>query len=78
MKQKFLENLKQGFKRTISCNKYISEIKQPKTIILSFKNGDYYPARNSLDEYYVPLVQVNDFNPLISMKPFFDQPVKNK
>ena len=31
---KFLENIKQGFKRTISWNKYRSEVKtQPKTII---------------------------------------------
>ena len=31
---KFLENIKQGFKRTISWNKYRSEVTtQPKTII---------------------------------------------
>ena len=46
--------------------------------ILSFKNGDDDPARYSFDEYYMPLVEIKDFNALINNKPFFDQPVKNK
>ena len=36
------------------------------------------PTRNSFDEYYMPLVEIKDFNALIDNKPFFDQPVKNK
>ena len=34
--------------------------------------------RDSLDMYYMPLVEINDFNALIDDKPFFDQPVKKK
>ena len=34
------------------------------------------PTRNSFDEYYMPLVEIKDFNALINNKPFFDQPVK--
>ena len=93
---KFLENIKQGFKRTISWSKYRSKITtQPKNnnldyltdptfgninrlFVLSFKNGDDDPTRNSFDEYYMPLLKIKDFNALIDKKPFFDQPVKNK
>ena len=91
-----LENIKLGFKRTISWNKYRSEITtQSKNNILdylidpafrninrlfalSFKNGGDDPRRNSVDEFYIPLVETKDFNALINNKPFFDQPVKNK
>ena len=34
--------------------------------------------RETLDKYYMPLVEIKDFNALIDNKPFFDQPVKNK
>ena len=72
---KFLENIKQGFKITISWNKYRSE-KTTSTknnnsdyligptfrninrlFVLSFKNGDNDPTRNSFDEYYMPLLE---------------------
>ena len=46
--------------------------------ILSFKNGDDDPSRYSFDKYYMPLVEIKDFNALINNKRFFDQPVKNK
>ena len=46
--------------------------------VLSFKNGDVGPARNSFYEYYMPLVEIKDFNSLIDNKPFFDQHVKSK
>ena len=90
---KFLENIKQGFKRTISWNKYKSEItSQPKKnnldymidpkfrninrlFVLSFKNGDNDPTRGSFAKYYMPLVEIKNFNALID-KYFFDQPVK--
>ena len=92
----YLENIKQGFKRTVSWNKYRSEITtQPKNnysaylidptfrninrlFVLSFKNGNNDPTRNSFDRYYMPLVEIKDFNALIDSKPFFDQPVKSK
>ena len=47
-------------------------------LVLSFKNGDADPTRNYFDEYYMPLVEIKDFNELIDNRPFFDQPIKNK
>ena len=61
---KFLE------KRTISWNKYRSEI--------SFKNAYDDSTRNSFDEYCMPLVEIKDFNVLINNKSIFDHLVKNK
>ena len=93
---KFLENIKQGFKRTISWNKYRSEITtQPKNnnldylidstfrninrlFVLSFKTGNDNPTTHFFIKYYMPLVEIKDFNELIDNKPFFDYPVKNK
>ena len=46
--------------------------------ILSFKNGDNDPTRDSFKKYYMSLVEIKDFNVLIDNKPFFDQPVKKK
>ena len=46
--------------------------------VLSLKNGSSYPTRNFFDKYYMPLVEIKDFNALIDKKTFFDQPVKNK
>ena len=89
----FLEQLKSGFKRPIKWKKYRSEMtNQPKTnylhylinptftkvnrlFVLSFENeGD----RTSFSKYYVPKVEIKDFNLLIDGKRFFDVPVKNK
>ena len=42
---------------------------------LSFKNDD---DKNSFSNYYVPKVEVKDFNVLTDAKPFFEIPVKNK
>ena len=93
---KFLENKKQGIKKPISWNKYISEITtQTKNnnldylidstfrnittlFVLSFKNDNHDPSRDSFDKYYMPLIEIKGFNALIDNKPFFDQPVKNK
>ena len=90
---KFLENIKQGFKRTISWNKYRSEITTQtknndldypidpaftninRLFVLSFKNGNDDPTRDSFYKYYMSLVEIKDFNALIDNKPFFDQPV---
>ena len=46
--------------------------------VLSFKNGDSDPERNSFDKHYMPLVEFKDFNALIDNKLFFDQAVKNQ
>ena len=90
---KFLENIKQGLKRTISSTNYRYEITTQtknnnldhlidptfrninRLFVLSFKNGNDDPARDSFDEYYMPLVEIKDFNALIDNTPFFDQPV---
>ena len=34
--------------------------------------------KDRFDKYYMPLVEIEDFNALIDSKPFFDQLVKNK
>ena len=91
---KFLENIKQGFKKKVSWSRYRSEITTQKNNNLdylidptfrninrlfgiSFKNRDDDPTKICFDEYYIPLVEIKDFNVLICNKPFFDQPVKN-
>ena len=89
----FLEQLKSRFKRTIKWNKYRSEMtNQTKTnylnylidptftkvnrlFVLSFENEE---DRTSFSKYYVPKVEIKDFNVLIDGKSFFDVPVKNK
>ena len=43
-------------------------------LALSFENED---DRTSFSEYYVPNVQINDFNLLMDGKSFFDIPTKN-
>ena len=43
-----------------------------------FKSCNNDPTTGSFDKYYMPLVEIKDFNALIDNKPFFDQPVKNK
>ena len=83
-KNKFLENIKQGFKITISWNKYRSEITtQPKNnnldylidptfrninrlFVLSFKNGNDDPMRDSFDKYYIPLMNCAPFTKCIT------------
>ena len=82
---KLLEQLKTGFKRTIKWNKYRSEMSNQATnnnlnylidptftnvnrlFVLSFENET---NRTSFSKYYVPKVEVKDFNVLIDGKPF--------
>ena len=91
---KFLEIIKQVYKRTISWNKFRYEITtQTKSNNLDYLfdptfrniNKMFFHSkmvamvlRETLDKYYMPLVEIKDFNALIDNKPFFDQPVKNK
>ena len=89
---KFLENIKQGFKKTISWNKYRSEIiTDPKSknldylIDLTFRNITRLfalsfndPKKDSFNKYYMPLEEIKDFDALIDNKPFFEESVKNK
>ena len=46
--------------------------------VLSSKNGSNDPTRNSFSKYYMPSVEIKDFNSLIDNKPFIDQPAKKK
>ena len=90
---KLLEQLKTGFKRTIKWNKYRSEMSnQTKNnnlnylidslftnlnilCVLTFENED---DRTSFSKYYLPKVEIKDFDVLIDGKPFFEIPIKNK
>ena len=84
---KLLEHLKTGFKRTIKQNKYRSEVtnytkndnlnylidptfnKINRPFALSFKNED---DRTSFSNYYVPNIQIKNFNVLIDGQSFFE------
>ena len=46
--------------------------------LLSSKNGVKDSIKNYFDKYYMPSVEIKDFNALIYNKSFFDQPIKNK
>ena len=89
---KLLPQLKSGFKRTISWNKYLAkpELLAQNTnlinliepsfqginilFVLAFENDD---QRISNNRYYVPNVEIKDYNVMINGKNFFDQSVKN-
>ena len=84
---KLLPQLKSGFKRTISWNKYLAKpellaqnanlnhLIEPnfqgvnKLFILAFKNDD---QRISNKRYYIPNLEIKDYNVMIDGKNFFD------
>ena len=90
---KLLEQLKTGFKMTIKWNKYRSEMSNQnknnnlnylidpaftnvnRLFVLNFENED---DRTSFSKYYVPIVEIKDFNVLTDGKSFFEIPIKNK
>ena len=89
---KLLPQLKSGFKQTISWNKYLSKpellaqnanlnhLIEPsfqgvnRLFVLAFEND---AQRTSNKRYYIPNVEIKDYNVMIDGKNFFDQPVKN-
>ena len=89
---KFLQQLKSGFKRVINWNKYLSKpellaqnpnlnhLVEPsfqgvnRFFVLAFENDD---DRTSDEEYYLPTVEIKDYNIMINGENFFDQPIKN-
>ena len=89
---KLLTQSKWGFKRTISWNKYLpkpellaqnanlNHLIEPsfqgvnRLFVLAFENDD---QRTSNKRYYIPNVEIKDYNVMIDGKNFFDQPVKN-
>ena len=87
---KLLDQLKTGFKRTIKWNKYRSEMCNQAgnnnlnyLIDPTFTNGNRlfvlsFENKNDISKYFVPKVEIKDFNVLIDGKQFFEIPVKNK
>ena len=89
---KFLQQLKSGFKRVINQNKYLlkpelvaqnpnlNHLVEPsfqgvnRLFVLAFENDD---DRASSDEYYLPTVEIKDYDIIINGENFFDQPMKN-
>ena len=49
-----------------------------KLFVLLFKRDNAGDNRDSLSDYYLPNVEIKDFNVLIDGKSFFDLPVKNE
>ena len=89
---KLLTQLKSGFKRAVSWNKYLLKpellAQNPnlnhlversfqgvnRLFVLAFEND---AQRTSNKRYYIPNVEIKDYNVMIDGKNFFDQPVKN-
>ena len=89
---KFLQQLKPGFKRVINWNKYLSKpellaqnpnlnhLIEPsfqginRLFVLAFENDN---DRISDDEYYLPTVEIKDYNIVINGENLFDQLIKN-
>ena len=87
-----LPQLKSGFERKISWNKYLAKpelLTRNKNLnyliessfqaisilfIFAFESDD---QRISSKRYYIPNVEIKDYNVMIDGKNFFDQPVKN-
>ena len=88
---KLLTQLKSDVKMTISWNKYLSKpellaqspnlnhLVEPsfqgvnRLFVLAFEND---AQRTSNKRYYLPNVEIKDYNVMIDGKNFFDQPVK--
>ena len=89
---KFLQQLKSGFKRVINWNKYLSKpevlaqnpnlnhLIEPsfqgvnRVFVLAFENDNHTTIH---DQYYLPNVEIKDYNIMINGENFFDQPIKN-
>ena len=89
---KLLQQFKSCYKRTIHWNKYeptvtvqernryLDFLFNPtfqgvnRLSVLSFENNG---GRTSCTRYYLPLVEVKDYDVIIDGQNFFDQPVKN-
>ena len=89
---KFFQQLKSGFKRVINWNKYLSKpellaqnpnlnhLAEPsfqgvnRLFVLAFESDD---NRTAHDSYYLPTVEIKDYNIMINGENFFDQPIKN-
>ena len=90
--EKLLQQLKSGFKKTISWNKYESRIKTfaenislnylinpsfqgvNRLFVLPFENEN---GRTSHSTYYLPKIEIKDYNVMIDGRNFFDQPINS-
>ena len=89
---KLIPQLKSSFKRTINWNKYLAKLEllaqnanlnhliKPsfeglnRRFVLAFEND---AQRISTKRYYLPNIEIKDYNVMIDGKNVFDQPVKN-
>ena len=92
--EKLLPQLKSGFKRTISWNKYLAKpelwaqneklnnLIEPsfqlvnRLFVLAFEHDNGNDQRISNKRYYLPNVEIKDYNVIIDGKIFFNEPVK--
>ena len=90
--EKLLQQLKSGFKKTINWNKYESRIKTlaqnrylnylinpsfqvvNRLFVLAFENEN---DRTSYLTYYLPKVELKDYNVMVDGRNFFDQPINS-
>ena len=88
---KLLQQLKLGFKRVVNWKKYLSKpellaqnanlnhlVEQSfqgvnRLFILAFENDD---QRTRTNGYYLPNVEIKNYNIMINRENFFDQPIK--
>ena len=71
---KLLQQLKSGFKRVINWNKYLSKPE----LLRRNPNLENHTQRTSHSGYYLPNVEIKNYNIVINGENFFDQPIKNK
>ena len=89
---KYFQQLKSGFKRVINWNKYLSKpellaqnpslnhLVEPsfqgvnRLFVFAFEDD---AQRTAHDSYYLPIVEIKDYNIMINGENFFDQPIKN-
>ena len=89
---KLLQQLKSGFKRVINGNKYLSKpelvtqnpnpnhLVEPSfqgvnsLFVLAFENDT---QRTSAKGYYLPTVEIKNYNVMINEENFFDKPIKS-
>ena len=72
---KLLKQLESGFKRTINWNKYHASFQGVNRLfVLSFKDEG---SRESHKQYYLPTVEIKDYNVMVDIRNFFDQTIKN-
>ena len=90
--EKLLQQLKSGFKKTINWNKYESSIKTfaqnrylnylinpsfqgtNRLFVVPFENEN---GRTSHSTYYIPKVEIKDYNVMIDSRNFFDQAINS-